>query len=194
MSRRQITVPDAQGIRYLLTVEESAEQITIVRYETTAQETAVIPAEIGGKPVTEIGTDCFFNHHELRRIILPEGLKKIGGGAFIQCKYLEELVIPDTVTEIGSYAFRDCKSLKKLLLPAGLEELSESVFAFSRLPEDLVLPEHLKTIRRHAFYSTFMTRVKVPDSVTLIEPGAFEYGPKAETKLPQDPRWYGLSE
>ena len=44
----------------------------------------------------------------LRKVILPEGLKKIRPYAFLHCTALEVIRIPRSVEDIPSEAFEDC--------------------------------------------------------------------------------------
>ena len=41
-------------------------------------------------------------------VVVPQGVKKISGGAFCNCKYVDSVTIPDSVTEISGYAFSRC--------------------------------------------------------------------------------------
>ena len=47
----------------------------------------------------------------LKKILLPKGLKKIGNYAFKDCINLEEVTIPNTLTTLGSAAFYGCEKL-----------------------------------------------------------------------------------
>jgi len=49
----------------------------------------------------------------LREIVFPPKLKKIGEKAFAYCENIEKVIVPNTIEEIGDYAFSDCYSLKK---------------------------------------------------------------------------------
>ena len=53
----------------------------------------------------------FINTIHLRRIILPDGVKRIEEGAFMYCINLEEINIPSSLQYLGTYAFSDCVSL-----------------------------------------------------------------------------------
>lgn len=61
-----------------------------------------VPALIDGYPVTEIGESAFHygSNGQNVRILLPDGITKIGDFAFRDLK-LTELNIPDSVEEIG---------------------------------------------------------------------------------------------
>lgn len=46
--------------------------------------------------ITEIGEKAFFDHPVLKRVWLPETLRKIGAEAFAQCPMLEEIIFERT--------------------------------------------------------------------------------------------------
>ena len=48
---------------------------------------AVIPDELGGKPVTTIATSAFRENYSLTSVTLPSGLTTIGDYAFYRCGY-----------------------------------------------------------------------------------------------------------
>ena len=83
--------------------------LTITKYKGT-QNTVVIPSEIQGKPVTAIGSNAFNNSngHNITRVVIPEGVTEIGGGAFADCQYLEYVSFPSTLTTLGGGAFSFC--------------------------------------------------------------------------------------
>jgi hypothetical protein len=73
-----------------------------------------IPAEIGGKTVTEIADDAFLDWTAARSFALPETLRSIGSAAFGGCTGLSTLTIPASVTAIGDNAFAGCDNLVDL--------------------------------------------------------------------------------
>ena len=48
------------------------------------------------------------NCSSLTNITIPEGIKKINGGAFWECSSLINISIPNSVTEIDYYTFCEC--------------------------------------------------------------------------------------
>ena len=151
-----------------------------------------IPPTVNNKPVSEIGHGCFFNHPEIKRVIFPNTIERIGEEAFALCCGLEELLLPDSITEIDVHAFRDCKGLKKVVMPKHLHVLRAGVFAFCYLQDDVVieLPNELEEIEAHAFYSGGSFKLVLPESVKRIGVGAFNWGPEVITSLPHDKGWY----
>ena len=90
--------------------QASDDAATLVRY-FGADSKVDIPAELGGKPVTEIGEFAFADYSGLTKATIPEGVTSIGEGAFWYCSSLTEVTIPKSVTSIGEWAFRDCGAL-----------------------------------------------------------------------------------
>lgn len=115
-------------------------------YGMTAE--AVLPGEIEGLPVTEIGAYCFAEQAHL-----PEHYKKIrvdrsdnsegkdgavngtspelpvsGQLRELSGKYPEKLVLPDSVKRIGNLAFYNCTSLSRLEFGSGLDGIGSDAF------------------------------------------------------------------
>lgn len=96
-------------------------------------ERVVIPAEIDGKSVTDIGIFAFNGCLSLTSVNIPDSVTKIDIGAFNGCSSLTSVNIPDSVTEIGKYAFCDCESLESINIHNGVN-IGEG--AFIRTPLD----------------------------------------------------------
>ena len=95
--------------------------VSIQRYSGTA-ESLKVPATLGGKPVTEIGSYAFAYRENLKTVTLPEGVVSIGDFAFSTCPVLESVSIPASVTEIGDYVFEKCHRLTLTVEPGSYAE------------------------------------------------------------------------
>lgn len=76
----------------------------------------VIPAEVNGLPVTQIGDSAFTQNETLRSVVIPEGVTIIGKDAFRNCYKLETVVLPRSLHTIRDNAFRSCSSLTSINL------------------------------------------------------------------------------
>ena len=74
--------------------------VVIEGYEGESSE-LVIPSEIDGKPVREIGYSAFSGHEDIKSIQIPESVERIGHNAFSDCTSLETLALPAGVTVIA---------------------------------------------------------------------------------------------
>ena len=87
-----------------------------------------IPAELGGKPVTEIGEWAFAYYSSLTEVTIPEGVTSIRAFAFRSCSSLTKAIIPEGVTSIGESAFQSCGSLTEVTIPKSVTSIE--YFAF----------------------------------------------------------------
>ena len=88
----------------------------------------VIPAEIGGAPVTEVGFYAFEADHGLTSVALPESVTVIGEGAFADCQSLMSINLPTGLKEIEVGAFAGCISLPELTIPASVTRVQGQAF------------------------------------------------------------------
>ena len=76
----------------------------------------VVPEQIDGHPVVELGALAFKDCQEIVQIVLPPTLKRIGNRAFMSCGKLQEIDLPPKVESIGLWAFNNCWALKRVNL------------------------------------------------------------------------------
>ena len=80
--------------------------------------------------VTEVSNDMFKGCKQLKKVVLNEGLKKIGDYAFHESYQLEHINLPSTVTDIGEGAFSECCNLKGLRSNEGLNRIRTHSFSY----------------------------------------------------------------
>ena len=90
--------------------QASDDAATLVRYFGSDSKVD-IPAELGGKPVTEIREFAFGACSSLTEVTISEGVTSIGETTFVGCRSLTEVTIPKSVTSIEYAAFYDCGAL-----------------------------------------------------------------------------------
>ena len=133
--------------------------------------------------VTAIGQYAFEGCLNLQSVTLPEGLTSIGNGAFMNCNAFTSIVIPSSVTSIGVSAFAQCSNVTSVVVEqenstydsrencnAIIEKSTNKLIAGCK---NTVIPEGVTTIGETAFYSTKLTSITIPSSVTSIGHGAF---------------------
>ena len=60
--------------------------------------------------------------------VVPEGTTVIKSKDFQEHKCLKRIVIPDTVRKIEHYAFKNCYNLESVVLPNGLRKIECGTF------------------------------------------------------------------
>ena len=194
MSNKRIAVECPEGCM-VFDIAEYDDGVALTHYLTDDLETVILPDQVDGKPVTDIGPGCFFNHPEITSIVFPETLQHVRESAFALCRGIRTLILPDSVTEIGIHAFRDCTGLRKVVLPSGLKQLKTGTFSFDYFPDNVefIVKDGLETIEPAVFFSGGLSLsfvLRLPDSVVSIADGAFEPGMYVLTSLPYNARWF----
>lgn len=125
----------------------------ILRY-TGNSEIVVIPSEIDGDIITEIGLRAFAENTSIKNIIISDGITTIDDEVFSNCTSLETVEFPDSLTSIGDGAFFNCTSLSKVTMSKNLEEIGYSAFNECSSLDNLTLPDSVRSIGRFAFGNT----------------------------------------
>lgn len=123
----------------------------------------------------------------LKKITLPEKLKKIGESAFDNCILLAEVDLSKTgVEEIGDGAFDNCVSLKTLTFNDKVKTIGESAFedcskltnvteADPKGEKAFVIPASVTSLGGSAFNGTAFTKIEVGDGVKIVKSETFAY-------------------
>ncbi|MGF7108529.1 leucine-rich repeat protein [Treponema pedis] len=153
----------------------------------------VIPRNIYGKDIENIGENAFKDCTDLTEVVIEEGIKTIGKNAFSGCKELLKITIPNTVTKIVEQVFFQCKKLASIELPK-VTEIGDRAFANTEI-ESITIPEvtkigssafsgckNLKTVNMPkvtelgtgVFKSSGLETVTIPKGITKITDSLFE--------------------
>lgn len=91
----------------------------------------------------------------LKKVELPEGLRRVGNHAFLRTG-IEEFCAPSSLRTIGENAFFNCKSLTRVTLNEGLREIFDHAFQKTPVAE-LVIPSTVEHIGRDVTVETPLT-------------------------------------
>lgn len=140
-----------------------------------------------GSKIEFIG-NCAFAACDMRRLSLPDGLRRIGDGAFSECFELESVRIPASVEHIGSWAFGgegpfahferievDEGNAVYASLDGALysKDLSRVIRVPALACGTYSVPESVVEIGACAFEACNVSRVRIPASVQSIGEYAF---------------------
>lgn len=142
-------------------------------------EVLEFPSEIDGHAISEIPAGLFsrsymrYSHPEIKKLIIPDGISKIGSGAFENCESLESVEIPESVREIGEDAFAGTKWLQNH--PEGVVYINRIACGINgKCPKNVVIEPGTKIIIPNLFCEcSTLESIRIPDSVTEIGQGAF---------------------
>lgn len=78
--------------------------------------------------VTSVGTEAFYNGHELYSVKLPPTVSSIGNYAFYDCYYLSQVNIPEGVQYINYCTFGACLTLQEIIIPSSVTWIAQNAF------------------------------------------------------------------
>ena len=152
-----------------------------LKWEFTSSDSTLTISGTGDMDDYDPGKDPW--HHyisKINKIILPEGLSKIGSWAFYNVVNLKEITIPASVTQINKYAFTyvglDNDNGCTLTFAQGSKLSSIEKEAFKSFKGNVDLHEctNLTTIGKYVFTSGyFLEKITIPASVEIIDDYAF---------------------
>ncbi len=77
----------------------------------------------------------FVRKTKLKTLVIPDGVRRIGGGAFFKCSSLMSISIPNSVTSIGNGAFWGCDSLTSVIIPDSVTSIGNFAFNCTSLTD-----------------------------------------------------------
>ena len=136
--------------------------------------------------VTSINMAAFYSCNNLSNLVLPETVTEIGETAFYACYGLTTIRIPKNVNFIDVSAFTICDGLMEITVDEE-NQYYKSIdgnlytkdgktllkYANNKPQASFIVPNGVTTIVNKAFSRCNLTSVEIPESVTLIESGAF---------------------
>jgi len=93
--------------------KDGHEYITITGYDGSIGK-LVIPDEIEGVAVEEIGNHSFSGRDDIEAVFLPESIRAVYGFAFHNCRKLREVSVYDGIIDYYDGVLRQCDRLKKI--------------------------------------------------------------------------------
>ena len=136
-------------------------------------------------------------------------VKRIGAGAFEDCYALTSVTIPNSITSIESFAFKNCQSLNSINIPQSVVFIKPTAFSNSGIYNDesnwedsvlyigdcliqakrgltgsYIVKEGTRLIINEAFAGSNLTDITIPNTVTDIGVGAFQYSDLTSIIIP----------
>ncbi len=148
--------------------------ISVTKYLAESVEVE-IPSEIDGKPVTEVGSLCFYQTEaKVVSVTIPDSVTAITESAFYCADRLSSIVIPDSVTEIGMRAFAQCEMLETVVVGSGVKSIPDYCFNCCDSLKQITFRGQIDSIGVRAFsYCSALTEYEIPSSVNKIGARAF---------------------
>jgi len=122
---------------------------------------------------TDTYAPWFAYREQVKKVIIEDGITTIGSEAFYEMHNLTNINLPESLVTIGDYAFYFCSSLTSLKLPNYITQIGDGAFLWCENMTEIHLSNRLTTIGASAFGSSGITTITIPASVTYIGEIAF---------------------
>ena len=106
------------------------------------------------------------NDTDIKKVVLPNTINKIGEQAFCGCRSLQECVLPNQLTTIGDYAFAGC-ALKNIILPSELSSIGAGAFSGCGITH-LYIPMNVSHIGSDTFSGCNLEKIEVDNQNTIF--------------------------
>lgn len=165
---RLVWSPQDSGFEYK--VENG--NVTIVSW-TNPSDMLTVPEKLNGYPVTALGAGAFMQQTQLKQVIIPEGVTRIGAHCFEGCEALAQVPLPSTLTELDDYAFSR-SGLSELTFSENMARVGGHCFEGCPALSHVTLPPTLTSVEEYAFSNTGLTNLEISEGVTYISAHCFE--------------------
>ena len=126
--------------------------------------------------IESIGDWAFYNCHNLKSVVIPEGVTSLGDAAFYGCAYMENLELPSTLKSMGDNCFALCENLKSLSVSA---DVPPTLFEKSFYNVDRTIPvsvpeASLKAYEEAEYWNEFihLKASEAPTAIVAVEESA----------------------
>ena len=153
----------------------SSHAVTLQKYLGDA-DVVMIPAMIDDLPVSKIDDECFANHSEILKVVMPDTMRNIGYKAFYGCSALREVNFPDGLYEIKGWSFAHT-AIPEAKLPDSLKKLGYGTFyGCNKLTEVILSPAVVKLDENTFSNCVRLKSVTIPSPDITIDVAAFDEG------------------
>ena len=115
--------------------------------------------------MVDLSNPLYYAHHlyldgeEIKDLVIPNSVTRIGNDAFNNCSGLTSVVIPNSVTSINSYAFYDCSGLTSVVIGNSVTLIGNCAFSRCSGLTSVVIPNSVTNIENSAFDGDDLTNV-----------------------------------
>ena len=122
--------------------------------------------------ITEIPANTFRGCTSLKKVTLPNKIKRINKCAFYECNELQTINFPNTLEVLEEYAFKNCFKLTNIKIGSKITELGKSAFANTGIKK-VTIPKNV-ILKGNVFYGCANLKSAVISKGVSMGRGEFE--------------------
>lgn len=107
--------------------------------------------------------------NEVCKIVIEDGVTRIGNNAFDSMANLKEVTIADSVKTIGESAFQNNAALESLDMGNGVEEIGQNGFRKCTSLTDISMPDSIRSIGKEAFLDTAFVDAQIGKDIVICD-------------------------
>ena len=170
------------GLRHLYVEEGNSEYVSVngaiytrdltelVRYPVTDERGVVIR-----KGVEHILNDAF-SSLGMESVVLPKGLRTIGGYAFFRCGGLRDILVPKSLKVLEQCSFYGCTSLRTIRFETGCDSIAVEGSAFGMCSADIGLEPEDDSVEMDFFEISGTEEVELSPMGLCVFEGVLGFG------------------
>jgi len=165
--------------------------IRITKFIGFDESEIIVPNTIKGRKVLEISNYAFRGCISIEKVVISEGIERIGNGAFKDIEALKVIVLPETLQSIGSENTRgyicsplnnrpsiegafECTGINSVTIPEYISFIGKSTFKFCKTLESVRFPKNIDMISDQMFcHCESLRDVSFPEKLKEIGSMAF---------------------
>lgn len=121
-----------------------------------------------------IESKAFLNNKYICKIVIPDGVKSIGGMAFAYCMSLQIVCMANTVEFIDRFVFAGCYNLRSVNLSLRLKVIEDQLFVDCKNIKSIYIPSNVSRIGYEAFAGcSKLKNIEISNGVEVIDKGCF---------------------
>ena len=115
----------------------------------------------------------FAEREDIYRIVIEDGITRIGDFTFAMCWYAESIFISNSVTYIGECAFVEC-GFSSVNIPDSVINIDYYAFGWCQNLREINIPDSVLSIGEYAFVECYsLVSVNIPSGISVISTGMF---------------------
>ena len=167
-----------QGQYFTISGENGGELTFRILQNTDKNEVGI--SKLGGSTDIKVPEVVSYNGTNYTVVTVDDGMLNTRKG-----KKVERIILPQTITGISNNAFVGGYKLKSVSLPESLRYIGKHAFSTTSITS-IIIPEGVVEIDEGCFYGTPLEQVSIPNSVKTIGTNAFLLGYRWGKTVPRN--------